>query len=725
MATQVDDELEKYAKPSAAKSSDDDELERYAKKSSASSSGDYESDYVPPPVKPHQPGYLERLGQSVGVPTSIGELGKALTPESVKLLQTPKNAEEAKDYMRSAASVATGGAYPLLEGAYNWGKKAIGKIGEGMGEEYQAAKNIGAGQPVLPNIGKAAYGVVHGGVGSIPFIGDPIETAGEDVLNKNYAGAAGGLTGVIGQVAAPELLEKVGAPALKKFNTARTGLAEKMVGPLTYEGVGEAGADRRMGVNPESGIVKEGHVGTKEMLLEQAKQRTAELKNAADNILQNHPRANTPINVEPFIDQAIDEAILKSEKVAGSTERLENLRTALKTKYGPTTGTPLEMNNLKTDIQRAANDLGAYKNTQPVEASAAAAMKNVAKLIKDEVNHHIPEAAKLNERMSNSIDAQSGLQRQIDAARGESLFGGFHEGTTSRLLNRTLGSAPVRSGVARILNIGNVEGVPRPLPPLPPVAPIPPVPIRGALPAPPTPVGYTYGTGPINTPPPQPAHTVVPVPGGRFVRGLIPGPIAPEAPVAPPAVPGPFRIEPIGSPTDAGRIGMRGEQGTRTPAPKGLLPEIATAVPAPKIPFTGPLEPNAPTKPIMEGAPPIEIPTGQLPLKPEAERAAAMKEIKPPSAKGKIKPVAERLSTEEIAEAEGLLASEAGAMATGDRPGAYFDESEQGDVRLGSRGAQTRGGDWRGVKSGRRMYPFMRENPDVNPQAVLKAIATE
>jgi hypothetical protein len=230
-------------------------------------------------------------------------------------------------------------------------------------------------------------------------------------------------------------------------------------------------------------------------------------------------------------------------------------------------------------------------------------------------------------------------------------------------------------------------------------------------------------------PPIEPVTSTTNLPGGGVRNApLLPGP-ASIAATAPPPVASKFRIEPIvpaTPPVTRGEIVGRGQL-FKGPAqipqiPPLMLPEKATGFAANKLPFKAPLEPTAPTKPIMEGAPPIERPTGQLPLKPEAERAAAMKEIKPPSAKGKIKPVAERLSTEEIAEAEGLLASEAGAMATGDRPGAYFDESEQGDVRLGSRGAQTRGGDWRGVKSGRRMYPFMRENPDVNPQAVLKAL---
>jgi hypothetical protein len=197
MPTQVDDELEKYAaKPSTARpSSDDDELEKYVKKSSAAAPKDSLEDYLSKPYSSSEasggssekPGFFKRLGQSVGLPASM---------------------DEAQAGIKSSLSdLALGGPIiPAAKGAYAWGKRAVKNIGEGIGEEVEAGKNIAAGQPILPNIGKAAYGIVHGGVGSLPFIGEPIETAGEDVLNKNYAGAAGGLTGVIGQVVAPELV---------------------------------------------------------------------------------------------------------------------------------------------------------------------------------------------------------------------------------------------------------------------------------------------------------------------------------------------------------------------------------------------------------------------------------------------------------------------------------------------------------------------------------------
>lgn len=88
--------------------------------------------------------------------------------------------------------------------------------------------------------------------------------------------------------------------------------------------------------------------------------------------------------------------------------------------------------------------------------------------------------------------------------------------------------------------------------------------------------------------------------------------------------------------------------------------------------------------------------------------------------KEKTFPIEKRFSRDEITDAEGLIAQEVGAMQAADRPGTYFDESEPGDVRTGSR--QIRGGDWRAVKSGRNMHPFMKANPQFNPEQLRKAL---
>jgi len=86
----------------------------------------------------------------------------------------------------------------MATGAFQAAKKGIG---EGISEAQEAGQNIAAGEPVLPNVGKAAYGGLHAALQSLsPAGGSTVEHAGEDIAARNYWGAAGGLTGIISQM---------------------------------------------------------------------------------------------------------------------------------------------------------------------------------------------------------------------------------------------------------------------------------------------------------------------------------------------------------------------------------------------------------------------------------------------------------------------------------------------------------------------------------------------
>jgi hypothetical protein len=215
---------------------------------------------------------------------------------------------------------------------------------------------------------------------------------------------------------------------------------------------------------------------------------------------------------------------------------------------------------------------------------------------------------------------------------------------------------------------------PRPIPQLSPVTPRPGIlPFPGAMPE-------------------EPAAAVV---GGR--------PQAPERPVASAAT-GPTLLEPIPP------MGIKPLQGV-----KPVLPGVEET----------PRTEVKPTEPIPKEEP-----------KPEAAAEPEPEEVKikgltaeEPKAKGekKIKPipVEKRYSMDEILNAEGLLASESGAMLSGDKPGVYFDAIGQTDapnLKENFKTGTRHGGQWRGVTSGRDMYPFMRENPDLAPSAVQKAL---
>lgn len=459
--------------------------------------------------------------------------------------------------------------------------------------QFEKDRTPGSGSGFLPHAGSALKGLA-GGIANLAFSPSEIAAStakqagqmGVDAAARQQEGRSaayqvaapvaqlavpglnprameqaanrGDTSGVLGEAAVPTALAlaaPVAEGAAKVTRPTRVGLAQKVVSPLVYENLGETGADVRMGINPEKALTTEGLAGmSKQSLLDKAQARTAELKAAADNILQNHPNSNVQIDAEPMIDAAIDNAIKNTKKIAGSTDRLEALRTALKTEYGPTTGTPFEINNLKTDIQQAANSVGAYKNTQPVEASIAAAMGDVASRIRAKVNDVVPNAAPLNQRMADLIDAQGGLQKNINAQRGRSSFGGFHEGATTRFLNNTLGSAGVRSTLARALMAGDVQGVPSPITYQAPA-------LKGLL----GPGATELGMG---------ADTSGPVPASERINPMVWTPemmenVARRTPAAPPNSPS---VTGIGSVYDPNLLGTRGTGGTRTVI-KGLLGE--------------------------------------------------------------------------------------------------------------------------------------------------------
>ena len=169
-----------------------------------------------------------RLGQSLGVPTNKEELAAAGTPPSLlEAAVGPGPAGVAKQLWQSGKS--------LYQGAKESGKEA-----------YEAGQNIASGGPILQNVAKPVSTAVNAAVGAVPFIGAPMVRAGEDVVAKNYAGAAGGLTGVLGQVA----LEGAGERRLgtdemtfhdAKVKEAQVALKEAQKGAVPYQASIDAG----------------------------------------------------------------------------------------------------------------------------------------------------------------------------------------------------------------------------------------------------------------------------------------------------------------------------------------------------------------------------------------------------------------------------------------------------------------------------------------------------
>lgn len=131
-------------------------------------------------TKASPPGLIQRYAESFGIPTSVEGL-----------------IESTKEGLTSAAFPG----YGIATSSLDYLKRAGQGVKETIKEGKEAGENIGRGQPVLPNVGKAAYAGLQGGLKAIPIVGQTIQTAGEDFAAKNYRGAAGGILGLTTQAA--------------------------------------------------------------------------------------------------------------------------------------------------------------------------------------------------------------------------------------------------------------------------------------------------------------------------------------------------------------------------------------------------------------------------------------------------------------------------------------------------------------------------------------------
>jgi hypothetical protein len=133
---------------------------------------------------------------------------------------------------------------PLGSSLGDYAKAIYGRGKQAAKEAYDAGQNIGKGQPVAPNVGKAALGAYQTVNSAIPLIGEQANRVGEDVSQGNYGAAAGrGLTtltlaAVGGKKAGLETPDMPSVPSLEraggKFQEVMGAAKNKPV-PMTDE----------------------------------------------------------------------------------------------------------------------------------------------------------------------------------------------------------------------------------------------------------------------------------------------------------------------------------------------------------------------------------------------------------------------------------------------------------------------------------------------------------
>lgn len=191
------------------------------------------------------PGFLTRLGQSLGVPTSEAE-ARAMAPSTAEMVLGP---------------AATGAKM-----VYNYGKNIVAGEKSSMRESKEALSNIMQGGPVLPNLGKATYGSVKGvleGPLSI-FGGQGLQQAGEDIAEGNLSGGAGGVVGsvinaMLLREAKPESTDAAHLRKINKLSAAIDATGSKIDLPAALSRVSSdtEQAMRSAGVDPAHATIKD------------------------------------------------------------------------------------------------------------------------------------------------------------------------------------------------------------------------------------------------------------------------------------------------------------------------------------------------------------------------------------------------------------------------------------------------------------------------------------
>lgn len=194
----------------------------------------------------HQVGeYGKGLASSLGVPTSKEELESARESQDI----TKHPVKVAAETLGGPAVQAGEQVYGILKGL----GKGIVQTGR---EAYEAGENIAQGQPVLRNLAKPASEALNTIVGAVPFIGGPMVEAGQDIATGNKARAAGELTGVLGQVAVPELHEELFPDKTLKFHEQQVAAAQRKFDTVNKKAAPYADS-MRQGIAPPKEVNKQ------------------------------------------------------------------------------------------------------------------------------------------------------------------------------------------------------------------------------------------------------------------------------------------------------------------------------------------------------------------------------------------------------------------------------------------------------------------------------------
>lgn len=358
------------------------------------------------PQAPDKPGFFKRLGQSMGVPTSMDELKQMQANEDALPLW-----QKALPHMPGSApsktdSIAQAVLGPVAPVAKNYAQTAYKGIKEGFQEAGEAGQMAGRGEISIPQAaGKTGFAALKGGLSAVPLIGPTIQTAGEDIGTGNYAGGAGGLTGVIGQLAAPEISSKIPPNSLlgRMLLLGKTpeGAYESAMKPSTTIPAATRGRLAQTGLS-EGIPVSQAGVEKLSGLIDNVNQKIADTV-AAD--------PNRPVSTAPAVQnlQGVRQRFATQVNPRSDLQAIQEAGDEFQQTYGQQM--PAEQAQaVKQGTYRALGD----KAYGELKGASIESQKALARGLKDELATQFPELNDLNARDSRLLDLQDSLERAVN-----------------------------------------------------------------------------------------------------------------------------------------------------------------------------------------------------------------------------------------------------------------------------------------------------------------------
>lgn len=354
-----------------------------------------QAETVPPPQE--KPGFLKRFGQSLGIPTSRQEFAGL----AADMIQHPTDL------------LGPGGAAEHLLRGYG---DTVQSNAQDFKTDMQGiasdanAKQIGIGQ-ALKRLGLSS---AEQAIKDLPVVGPTLFNYGSDIQQKNYAGAAGGGTGLAAQVLGPKITET--APVKSTFGRllllGKTPEAayESALKPSTTLGAAERTKLAQTGLSEGVPVSQKG--------LEKLGSLIDDINSQIAGKIKFNP--NVPINKFKVASRLGQTAQKFSTQVSPSSDLSaisdvgnDFLNTA------PNPIPAVEAQAMKQGTYRALGD----KAYGELKGASVEAQKSLARGLKDELAQQFPELKELNARDGRLLDLQDSLERAVGRIGNHQLIG--------------------------------------------------------------------------------------------------------------------------------------------------------------------------------------------------------------------------------------------------------------------------------------------------------------